>query len=286
MPGPDESLFRAAQLGIRDYLRKCGLGKAIVGLSGGMDSALVLCLAVEALGAANVLALRMPSNWSTQHSLDDAQLLLDNLGVQGVTIPIAPMLEAFNQALAPGFADFTPVAGDLTLENLQARIRGVLLMAYANRLGGAVLGTGNKSENAVGYCTLYGDTVGSIDPIGDIYKSRVYEVARWYNRHQGREVIPAHILSKAPSAELKPGQTDADSLPPYPVLDAILRELLENGADPAQLDLPGTDRETILKVANLVARAEFKRHQCPETLALGDSVFGLDWHMPVPAKIW
>uniref|UniRef100_UPI004064B587 NAD(+) synthase n=1 Tax=Mailhella sp. TaxID=1981029 RepID=UPI004064B587 len=169
--------------------------------------------------------------------------------------------------------------------NLQPRIRGTLLMAFANRMGRAVLGTGNKSENAVGYCTLYGDTVGALEPIGDIYKTEVYELARWYNEMHGAEVIPESVFTKAPSAELHADQVDEDSLPPYPILDAILRQLLENIVNPETLVVPGVDKGVVRDVVRRVAAAEFKRHQCAPTLKLSSSTLGIDWNMPAVAKI-
>lgn len=283
-PQGAEVLFRAMVLGVRDYVHKCGMTGAILGLSGGMDSALVACIAAEALGPENVLAVLMPSRWSSDHSVDDSLLLAQNLGIQTKTAVITPMMDAFASVLDPLFEDFPAPANDLTADNIQPRIRGALLMAFANRMGRVVLGTGNKSENAVGYCTLYGDTVGAIEPIGDIYKTEVYEVARWYNTMRGTEIIPENIFTKAPSAELHPDQVDEDNLPPYPILDSILRELLENGANPETLVVPGVADTTVREVIRKLAIAEFKRHQCAPTLKLSTCTLGIDWKMPAAAK--
>lgn len=285
-PSPErhEALFRAAVLGVRDYAHKCGFTGAVLGLSGGMDSALVACIAAEALGPANVLAVLMPSPWSSDHSLEDATHLAGRLGLRAVTAPITPMMEAYDEVLRPLFADEPSNPGDLSAENIQPRIRGALLMAFANRLNRIVLATGNKSEAAVGYCTLYGDTVGAVAPIGDMYKTEVYDVARWYNTLRDTDIIPERVFTKAPSAELKPGQTDQDSLPPYPVLDAILRELLEGGANPETLSVPGADPEVVRGVIRRVANAEFKRHQCPPVFRLSSCALGADWRMPVAAR--
>lgn len=285
-PNPEhcEALFRAMVLGVRDYTRKCGFTGAVLGLSGGMDSALVACIAAEALGPDNVLAVLMPSPWSSAHSLEDAALLAGHLGLRARTAPITPMMDAFDAVLAPLFADEAPNPGDLWAENIQPRIRGAVLMAFANRLNRIVLGTGNKSENAVGYCTLYGDTVGAVEPIGDLYKTEVYQVARWYNAMRGSDIIPDRIFTKAPSAELRPGQTDQDSLPPYDVLDAILRKLLEGGANPETLSLPGVEPDVVRGVARRLAHSEFKRHQSPPAFRLSACTLGEDWRMPVTAR--
>ena len=293
MPFRFEALFRASSLGILDYVRKCGFSGVLVGLSGGMDSALVAALAADALGPENVLAVLMPSPWSSDHSVADAIQLADNLGIAYTIVPIADMMKAFEDGLSPVFARLPALANgaaydpalDATWENIQARIRGVILMSFANRLGRVVLGTGNKSENAVGYCTLYGDSIGSLDPIGDIYKTDVYAVAAWYNKMRGFEVILQNIFEKAPSAELRPGQTDQDSLPPYEILDAVLRQMLEGGGDPAFLQAPaGSDGEEVIKkVLKLLANSEFKRHQSAPILRLSSCTLGHDWRMPVTA---
>lgn len=283
-PEGPEALFGACVVGVRDYVQKCGLSGVIIGLSGGMDSALVACIAAEALGPERVLGVLMPSRWSSDHSEGDAETLAKNLGIQAVTAPITPMMDAFDSVLSPIFAHLTAVENDLTADNVQPRIRGTLLMAFANRMGRAVLGTGNKSENAVGYCTLYGDTVGALEPIGDIYKTDVYKVARFYNEMRGAQIIPENVFTKAPSAELHPGQVDEDNLPPYDVLDAILRELLENSGNPEALVIPGVADDAVRSVVHKVAAAEFKRHQSAPALKLTHCTLGVDWHMPAVAK--
>lgn len=283
-PEGPEALFGACVVGVRDYVQKCGLSGVVIGLSGGMDSALVACIATEALGPERVLGVLMPSRWSSDHSESDAETLAKNLGIQAVTAPITPMMDAFDSVLSPIFAGLPAVENDLTADNVQPRIRGALLMAFANRLGRAVLGTGNKSENAVGYCTLYGDTVGALEPIGDIYKTDVYKVARFYNDMRGAEIIPENVFTKAPSAELHAGQVDEDNLPPYEVLDAVLRELLENGGNPETLVVPGVADDVVRSVVHKVAMAEFKRHQSAPTLKLTSCTLGVDWHMPAVAR--
>ena len=278
------SMFRAAVLAVRDYARKCGVKGVLLGLSGGMDSALVACIAVEALGAENVFGVLMPSRFSSGHSQDDAQKLADALGMRTANVCITPMMDAFSAALAPSFAGLPARPGDLTADNLQPRIRGTLLMAFANRLGYAVLGTGNKSENAMGYCTLYGDTVGALEPIGDVYKTEVYDIAAWYNGYRGGWIIPRNVFDKPPSAELHPDQVDEDNLPPYPVLDTVLRELLENAANPETLTLPGVPESVVRDVARRLAAAEFKRHQSPPAVKMSSCTLGIDWHMPASAR--
>lgn len=285
LPQGLEALFQAAVLGIRDYVHKNGMTGVVLGLSGGMDSALVACLAVEALGPENVLAVLMPSPWSSDHSITDAALLASNLGIETRTVNIGVIMDAFEKALAPAFEGLPAQANDLTADNLQPRIRGTLLMAFANRMGRIVLATGNKSEIAVGYCTLYGDTVGALEPIGDLYKTEVYRVARWYNSAKGREIIPENIFAKAPSAELHPGQVDEDSLPPYDTLDAILFQLLENGANTERLVLPGCSEKTVREVVRLLNIAEFKRHQSAPILKLSPCAFGVDRALPTSTRL-
>ena len=287
LPGREESLFHACVTGIRDYARKCGISRAVVGLSGGMDSAMVACMAAEALGREQVLAVLMPSRWSSDHSVSDAEVLVRNLGLGARTVAIQPMVDAFSAGMAPALEGLpaTSGGGDMVTENVQPRIRGTLLMAFANYAGAFVLGTGNKSENAVGYCTLYGDTVGAIEPIGDIYKSELYAVARWYNQYKGAQIIPEHIFTKAPSAELHPDQKDEDSLPPYEVLDNILRQLFEGRRAPEDIRVPGCDADTLNAVLKRIERAEFKRHQSAPCLRLSSCSLGHEWRMPASAGI-
>lgn len=293
-----EGMFHATVCGIRDYVRKCGLKGVLLGLSGGMDSALVACLATEAmrgaLGPNAVLGVLMPSPWSSDHSITDALELAKNLGIRTVTAPIEPMMDAYDDVLAPLFAELPVRHGvilgqtpDLTAENLQPRIRGALLMAFANRMDYLVLATGNKSEAAVGYSTLYGDTVGGIAPIGDIYKTDVYALAQWYNEYKCHAIIPEHVFSKAPSAELRPDQCDQDSLPPYDVLDAILYALLEEGRDPASLLRDGAFEAGMLQdTMRRMAMAEFKRHQVPPVIRLTSCALGADWRLPAAGRMF
>ncbi len=255
----DEAIGRALILGIRDFVYRNAQGKAILGLSGGMDSALVACLAKEAIGPQNLTALLMPSPYSSEASVNDAEELARNLGIKSVTLPIALLMAAFERILAPAFALFAPWPGDLSAENIQARIRGVLLMAVANRAQALVLNTGNKSEAAMGYCTLYGDTVGALAVIGDLTKTQVYALGRWYNRWQGREIIPENIFRKEPSAELRPNQKDSDSLPPYARLDPVLEKILAPARD------YGLSQE-IAELCPRISSSAFKRRQAPPTL--------------------
>jgi len=278
---PDADLFAALVLGVRDYVRKSGASTAIVGLSGGIDSALTAVIAVEALGPRNVTGLLMPSPYSSRGSLDDAHALATALGMATRTLPIAPVMGAYDEALRGAFAG---LPADVTEENLQSRIRGALLMAYSNKYGSLVLTTGNKSELATGYCTLYGDMCGALAVIADLYKTRIYELARWVNRD--REIIPASTLTKPPSAELKPDQTDQDSLPPYDLLDAILARHIEGHADQAQLVADGFNETTVARVLHLVRGAEFKRRQAAPALKVSSRAFGTGWRMPIARGRW
>lgn len=276
----EESLWRALSLGTRDFVRKCGAEKVIVGLSGGMDSSLVCCVAVEALGAENVTGVLMPSPYSSEGSVNDAQKLAKNLGIRTVTLPIESAMKTFEQVLAPGLDLFASRPGDTTFENLQARIRGVFLSSLANRAGALVLNTSNKSEAAMGYSTLYGDTVGALAVIGDLTKTQSYAVARWYNEHRQAEVIPQEVFDKAPSAELRPGQKDEDSLPPYEQLDPMLEELLLPGASSATANISPLR----LEVRNKLFAAEFKRRQEPLALFVSRVPFGACWQAPVAGR--
>jgi len=260
---PLAELYAALASGIRDYAQQNGFQRILVALSGGIDSALVAALAVEALGAENVMGVSLPSVHSSQHSRDDAQRLAANLGIRFETIAIAAPVAAVETALAPLFSDFAP---DLTEENLQARMRGLLMMALSNKFGSLLLSTGNKSEALVGYCTLYGDMCGGLAPIVALYKTEVYALSRWINRE--REIIPQSTLDKPPSAELRPDQKDQDSLPPYDVLDEILRQLFDSGLSADTLVSESFDKKTVEDVALKFARSAFKRAQAAPALNL------------------
>lgn len=274
-------VFAALVLGVRDYARKCGFTRALLGLSGGIDSALTAVIAVEALGRDNVTGVLMPSPYSSEGSLADAQALADALGIPTHTIPIGRVMTAFDDVLA---APFEGRAADVTEENLQARIRGTLLMALSNKTGALLLTTGNKSELATGYCTLYGDMNGALAVIADVYKTLVYRIARWVNR--GGVVIPESSITKAPSAELRPNQTDQDSLPPYDLLDAILLRHVEQCADAAALIDDGFDPDVVRQVLRLVRISEFKRKQAAPVLKVTPRAFGTGWRMPIAQGAW
>jgi len=280
LPTLDERTFRAITTGIRDYYRKSGIpGKAVVGLSGGIDSALVAVLAVEALGRSHVVGITMPSMFSSTGSVDDSVALAKNLGIEIHEIPIKPVYDSFLGQLSPLFEN-TPFG--LAEENLQSRIRGTLLMSFSNKFGHLLLNTGNKSELAVGYCTLYGDMNGALGVISDLYKTEVYSLARWINdRYYLREAIPLSILEKAPSAELAPGQIDADSLPQYDILDQILIRLVEHARSAHEVIDEGYDRDTVLKVDNLLRLSEYKRKQAPPGLRLSPKAFGVGRRIPI-----
>jgi len=276
-----EAAYRALVLGTRDYVRKCGFKKALVGLSGGIDSALVAAIAKDALGAENVLGIGMPSPYSSSGSVDDSRRLAGNLGIRFETIGITDLFEAYRCALAPLFSGSTP---DITEENIQSRIRGNLLMALSNKFSALVLTTGNKSEMAVGYCTLYGDMVGALAVIGDLVKTRVYAVARWLNRDG--EVIPPAILEKPPSAELRPGQKDTDSLPPYEILDPIIEAYVERYETPEQIAAAhGFELELVQHVVRMVERAEYKRQQAAPVLKVTSKSFGTGRRFPIAVKV-
>ena len=276
-----EAAYRALVLGTRDYVRKCGFSKVLVALSGGIDSALVAAIAAEALGAKNVIAVGMPSPYSSAGSIEDSRQLAANLGIRFEIIGISALFEEFNDALAPLFAGTKP---DITEENIQSRTRAVLLMALSNKFGALVLTTGNKSEMAVGYCTLYGDMVGALAVIGDLVKTRVYAVSRWLNRE--REVIPVAILNKPPSAELRPGQMDTDSLPPYDVLDPILEAYVERYETPEQISREhGFSLDLVQQVVRLVERSEYKRQQAAPVLKVTRKSFGMGRRFPIAVKV-
>jgi NAD+ synthase/NAD+ synthase (glutamine-hydrolysing) len=277
----DAGIYEALVLGTRDYVRKCGFSQALVALSGGIDSALVACIAVDALGKENVRGVTMPSQYSSTGSVDDSRILADNLGIRLDRIAIEGLFRQYEDALGPLFAGTQP---DLTEENIQSRIRGMLLMALSNKFGALVLTTGNKSEMSVGYCTLYGDMVGALAVIGDVMKTRVYDLCRYINRE--REIIPAAILEKPPSAELRPGQKDIDSLPPYEVLDPILEAYVERYETPEAIAAEhGFDLELVRSVVKLVERSEYKRQQAAPVLKVTEKAFGMGRRFPIAVKV-
>jgi NAD+ synthase (glutamine-hydrolysing) len=280
LPSLEAQAWSALVVGVRDYLGKNGFPGAIIGLSGGIDSALVLAIAVDALGADRVRTVMMPSPYTADISWIDAREMARRLGVQYDEIAIAPMFDAFRSSLAPQFAG---LAEDTTEENIQARIRGTLLMALSNKTGRIVLTTGNKSEMATGYCTLYGDMAGGFAVIKDVAKTLVYRLARWKNA-QGREVIPERIITRAPSAELRPNQTDQDSLPPYDVLDAILARYMEEDQSVEQIVGAGFERTTVERVTRLIKVNEYKRRQAPVGIRITHRAFGRDWRYPITSK--
>jgi len=287
-PYPTEDtaeIWSVLVLGVRDYAQKCGFKQAVLGLSGGIDSSLVAAIAVEALGAENVFGVLMSSPYTSQASVDDAIALAQNLQIRTEQLPIAPMMQGFDSTLADLFHGTT--AG-IAEENLQSRIRGTLLMAIANKFGYLLLSTGNKSEMAVGYCTLYGDMNGGLAVIADVPKTRVYELCSWLNvRSQAQrqqDVIPRNVLEKPPSAELRPDQRDSDSLPDYDTLDEILDRLIHQHQSAAQIIAAGFEATTVERVTKLVTRAEFKRRQAAPGLKITDRAFGTGWRMPIAAQ--
>jgi NAD+ synthase (glutamine-hydrolysing) len=278
-PPDEEKIYRALALGLRDYVRKCGFKSVVLGLSGGIDSALTACLAATALGRENVHGVSLPSQFSSQGSLDDARLLAQNLGIRYDVIPIQPPFVAAKVQLREVFAGR---AEDLTEENIQARLRGVLLMALSNKLGCLLLTTGNKSEIAVGYCTLYGDMCGGLAVIADVPKTMVYRIARWVNRD--REVIPAASITKPPSAELRPDQTDQDSLPPYEVLDRILEAYVVQLRTPVEIIASGVPEAQVRQVVRLIDGSEYKRRQAAPGLKVTTKAFGMGRRMPIAQR--
>jgi len=269
----------ALVFGIREYFTKLGFKKAVLGLSGGIDSAVVACLACEALGKENVDGLLMPSEFSSQHSIDDAVKLAQNLGMRHEIVPIGKSFDAVNETLKPVFKD---LPFNITEENMQARLRGLLLMAWSNKFGNILLNTSNKSEAAVGYGTLYGDMCGGLSVIGDLYKIQVYELAAYINRK--KEIIPQNTITKAPSAELRPNQKDSDSLPDYNILDEILRLYIEEIQSPADLIARGFDKNLVARICKMVNTNEYKRYQSPPALRVSSKAFGIGRRMPLAAK--
>jgi NAD+ synthase/NAD+ synthase (glutamine-hydrolysing) len=288
----DAEIWSALVLGVRDYVRKCGFSKVVIGLSGGIDSSLVAAIATAALGSANVLGILMPSPYSSDHSVTDALELARNLDIQTHTLPIGKLMHTYDETFADLFAG---TEFGIAEENIQSRIRGNLLMAISNKFGHLLLSTGNKSEMAVGYCTLYGDMNGGLAAIADVPKTRVYSICQWLNERMKDEeggvkadnspLIPSNILIKPPSAELKPGQVDQDSLPSYEILDDILDRLIHQHQSPNEIAAAGHDPALVKKVSRLVTRAEFKRKQAPPGLKITDRAFGTGWRMPI-ANRW
>ena len=275
----EERVFKALVVGLRDYIHKCGFSSVVLGLSGGIDSALTACLAVAALGAEHVRGVSLPSQFSSQGSLDDARAIAERLGIRYDVIAIQPPFEAVRGQLGAVFAGRTE---DTTEENIQARLRGVTLMALSNKFGSLLLTTGNKSELAVGYCTLYGDMCGGLAVISDVPKTMVYRLARWINRD--KEIIPTASITKPPSAELRPNQTDQDSLPPYDVLDAILEAYVVQGKSAAEIMAAGFDEATVKRVVRLIDLNEYKRRQAAPGLKVTSKAFGVGRRIPIAQK--
>jgi NAD+ synthetase len=273
-----ESIHKALVLGLRDYVQKCGFKSVVLGLSGGIDSALTAALAVAALGPDRVVGVAMPSRFSSDHSVNDAARLAENLGIEFHLVPIKSIHDEYEKTLAPVFAG---TERDVTEENLQARVRGALLMAFSNKFNHLLLTTGNKSEVAVGYCTLYGDMCGGLGVISDVPKTTVYALSTFVNEKAGRELIPRNTITKPPSAELRPNQTDQDSLPPYDVLDAILYRYVEEEKSAAQIVAEGFDSATVSRVVKLIDRSEYKRRQMPPGLKVTSRAFGFGRRMPI-----
>jgi NAD+ synthetase len=291
---PEAEIWQALVFGVRDYVRKCGFRSIVLGLSGGIDSALVATIAAAAVGSDQVLAVLMPSPYSSDHSVSDALELVKTLGIQSSTLAIELMMQSFGQTLSGLFAGRE---ADVTEENLQSRIRGTLLMAIANKFGHLLLSTGNKSEMAVGYCTLYGDMDGGLAAIADVPKTQVYKLCHWINEAgnstvrsqlqippENAPIIPINILTKPPSAELKPGQVDQDSLPDYDTLDAILDRFLHQYQSVPEVIAAGFEETTVHKIWKLIMRSEFKRKQAAPGLKITDRAFGTGWRMPIASQ--
>ena len=278
-PPREQQLFSALSLGVRDYVRKCGFKSAIVGLSGGIDSALVAVIAADALGPENVLGVSLPARYSSSGSLTDAEKLARNLGIRYEVLPIEPAFNAVETQLRKVFAGLRPNEAE---ENIQSRLRGLTLMALSNKFGALVLTTGNKSEMAVGYCTLYGDMNGALGPIADVLKTDVYKISRWVNRE--REIIPADSITKPPSAELRPNQTDQDSLPPYEILDAILDLYVVKDLSKAEIVARGFSPAVVNDVVNKINFSEYKRRQAAPGLKVSPRAFGMGRRIPVAQR--
>jgi NAD+ synthase (glutamine-hydrolysing) len=276
---PEEGeVLEALVLGLGDYFRKNGFSRAVLGLSGGIDSSLAAAVAVEALGPQNITGVLMPSRYTSEGSNTDAAALAKNLGIDTQTIPIGPAFDAYREMMEGAFKGLPE---DVTEENLQSRIRGNILMALSNKFGWIVLSTGNKSEMSVGYSTLYGDSAGGFAVIKDVPKNLVYRVARHFNERKDREVIPDSVLSKEPTAELREDQRDTDSLPPYEVLDPILEAYIEEDRGVAEIVASGFDEDDVRRIVQLVDRAEYKRRQAPTGIKVTGRAFGRDRRMPI-----
>lgn len=277
----EEAIFKALAVGLRDYFSKCGFKSAVLGLSGGIDSAITACIAVAALGKENVRGVSLPSQFSSQHSLDDARVLAERLGIQYDVVPIQKGFETLKDQLRPVFAGRPE---DTTEENIQARLRGVILMGFSNKFGSLLLTTGNKSELAVGYCTLYGDMAGGLAVISDVPKTMIYRISKWVNRE--REIIPTSSITKPPSAELRPNQCDQDSLPPYDVLDAILDLYVVQAKSMSEIIAAGFDDATVRRVIRLIDLSEYKRRQAAPGLKVTTKGFGVGRRMPIAQRYW
>lgn len=278
-PAPVEQIRKALVLGVRDYVRRNGCSQVLLGLSGGIDSAVTAAIAVEALGAENVLGVLLPSRYSSDHSLEDAETLAENLGIEQVSLPIETVVASAEALLAAPFAQWGFTGTDATEENIQARARGLLLMGMSNKTGRMLLSTGNKSEMAVGYATLYGDMAGGFAVLKDVYKTQVFELARHLNA--GEEVIPERTITKPPSAELRPDQKDSDSLPDYAVLDAMLMAYIESGLNLKQIADKGFEMSEVRRVVRMLHLAEYKRRQAPPGVKITQRAFGRDRRYPI-----
>jgi len=276
-----QTIYKALVLGLRDYVRKCGFATVVLGLSGGIDSAVTAALAVAALGKDKVVGVSMPSRFSSEHSIADARKLAENLGIEFQIVPIARIHDAYEETLTPYFKGRER---DVTEENLQARVRGGILMAFSNKFNHLLLTTGNKSELAVGYCTLYGDMCGGLAVISDVPKTSIYALAEFINQQAGRDLIPRSSITKPPSAELRPNQTDQDSLPPYDLLDGILQRYIEEEKSAGEIVKEGFDRATVTRVIRLVDRSEYKRRQAAPGLKVTSRAFGFGRRMPIAQR--
>ncbi|MEA2389152.1 MAG: hypothetical protein QOG41_1925, partial [Thermoleophilaceae bacterium] len=276
--GPEEEIYAALVTGLRDYVDKNGFARVVIALSGGIDSALVAQLAADALGADRVVCVTMPSPYSSEGTRTDAASIAENLGTELMELSIEPLMGAYDDVLAEAFAGREP---DLTEENIQARARGNLVMALSNKFGWLVLTTGNKSEMSVGYATLYGDMAGGFAVLKDVYKGWVYRLVRWRNEREGRELVPASVLDRPPSAELRADQLDEHSLPPYEVLDAILEGYVEGDLDADQLVRQGLPRADVEQIIRMVDLSEYKRRQAPPGIKISTRAFGRDRRLPI-----